>query len=56
MSPNSRPLVADIMNPEWDAALGEATGTVLPLPFPHCRDSSLENTTFPPHEVAISHF
>lgn len=44
------------MNPEWDAARGEAMGTVLPLPFPHCRDSSLENTTLPPLEVAISHF
>lgn len=47
---------ADTMNPEWNAALGEAMGTVLPLPFPHCRDSSLESATFPPHEVAISHF
>lgn len=47
---------ADTMNPEWDAAAGEAMGTVLPLPFTHCWDSSLRSTTFPPHEVAISHF
>lgn len=26
---------ADMMNPEWDAALEEARGTVLPLPFLH---------------------